>query len=214
MLTSPRFIASLTAFSLGGLMIACSQQPSPTSPSSISVSGGLQPAVNEYWVTLFDETPAPGEPPPPPPPGSTTEPWPPGPPPNALPGIPVPTPPSEDKRVTFKIGPEEPVEHSGTPVPIAGCSNSRYTWYYDQMFHSNTHMPITFTERENFFDGRFVSKNGDTVQLPANGTVILHTRWCSAYPRPHYVQTRFKGRERDGEPVVLSGPWVRLRTPR
>jgi len=43
--------------------------------------------------------------------------------------------------------------------------------------------------------------------------VTLHTRWCSGYSKPHYAQTRFKGRDETGEPITISAPWVRLLTP-
>ena len=125
----------------------------------------------------------------------------------------MPTPPSTDPRLRFKIDPPEPVPHSGRPVGIFSCRDNRYTWYYDQYLHANTHVAVTFTERVNFFDGRFVNKNTETLQLAGNGTIILHTRWCSAYPKPHYAQTRFKGRDRDGQPVEISGPWIRLLSP-
>lgn len=212
-LTSPRLIVSFMVLSLAALtIVSCSQQNSPTAPSSFTVSTAVQPAVTEYWVTLFDEDPEPGPPAPPPPPGSAWVPWPPGPPPMAAPGIPVPTPPSTHSRVRIKIDPE-PVVHSGRPVGTFSCRDLRHTWYYDQHIHGETGVPVTFTERENFFDGRFVNKNSTTIQLAGNGTAILHTRWCSAFPKPHYTQTRFKGKDEYGEPVVISGPWVRLLTP-
>jgi hypothetical protein len=212
----------MVALALGGVTIAsCTQQSaSPTSPTGLSASGAVQPAA-EYWVTLFDETPAPSDetpaapappPPPPPPPGSAPSPWPPGPPPLAQPGIPMPTPPSTHTRLHIKINPE-PVTHSGVAVPTFGCRDHRYTWYYDQHLISDTGVKVIFTERDNFFDGRFSSKNGSTIELPGNREVILHTRWCSSYPKPHYTQTRFKGRDEYNEPVEISGPWVRLLTP-
>jgi len=212
-LTSPRLIASFTVLSLAALTIAsCSQQNSPTSPSSFTVSGAVQPAVTEYWVTLFDETDPNAPPEAPPPPGSGPVPWPPGPPPNALPLVPVPTPPSTHFRVTIKIDPE-PVPHSGQPVETFSCRDNRHTWFYDQHLHGETGVVVTFTERDNFFDGRFVNKNTESIRLGGNGTAILHTRWCSAYPKPHYTQTRFKGKDEQGDTVEISGPWVRLLTP-
>ena len=112
--------------------------------------------------------------------------------------------------VPIKIDPE-PVVHSGAPV--ASCGNLRYTWFYDQHLNAETDTAVTINERENFFDGRFVNKNNETLRLIVHKPVILHTRWCSGYAIPHYTQTRFKGRDDSGEPVVISGPWVRLLTP-
>lgn len=231
-LTSPRLIVPFIVLSLAALtIVSCSQQSTPTAPSSVTASTSLQPAAAEYFVTLFDEAPAPepappapedpppsGDPAPapaplpPPVPGSAPVPWPPGPPPLAAPGVPVPTPPSTHFRLSMKISPE-PVAHSGTPVGIFGCRDLKYTWYYDQYLHAETGVPVTFTERENFFDARFVSRSTETIQLAGNGTVILHTRWCSGHAKPHYAQSRFKGKDEYGEPVAISGPWVRLLTP-
>ena len=104
--------------------------------------------------------------------------------------------------------------YSGVPVPTFSCRDNRHTWYYDQIIATDTGIGVTFSERENFFDGRFVSKNGETVRIEGNAGVILHTRWCSAFPIPHYAQTRFKGKDDNGEPITFSGPWVRLLTPR
>ena len=240
-LMSPRFIAPLVVLSLAVLAVAsCSQEGSPTTPSALMASTtpqsatatalAQQSAVTEYWVTLFDESPAPPasvfdvipvpapEPEPvplPAPPivsGSAPFPWPPGPPPLAAPGIPMPTPPSTHFRLRMKVDPE-PVAHSGTPVPLYSCRDLRYTWYYDQFIYAETGVPVTFTARENFFDARFSSKNTTIIELAGNGGVVLHTRWCSAFPKPHYTQTRFTGRDQTGEPITISGPWVRLLAP-
>jgi hypothetical protein len=124
----------------------------------------------------------------------------------------MPTPPSLHFRLKIKIDPE-PVAHSGTPVPIFGCRDLKYTWYYDQHLQAETGVPVTFVERENFFDGRFVSRSEGTILLAGNTSVILHTRWCSGHAKPHYTQSRFTGRDEYGEPVLISGPWVRLLTP-
>lgn len=219
-LMSPRLIAPLIVLSLAASMIvSCAQQNSPTAPSSVA-STALQSVVTEYVDTLVDETPAPApaepvvsgpsdDPPPPPPSGSAPEPWPPGPPPNAAPGVPVPTPPSTHFRLSIKIDPE-PVPYSGKPVGIFGCRDRKHTWYYDQHLHAETGIKVKLTERENFFDGRFVSKISETIQLDGNGSAVLHTRWCSGYSKPHYTQTRFKGADENGEPITISGPWVRL----
>ena len=222
-LTSPKLIVPFMVLALAAVtIVSCSQQNSPSAPSSITVSTAVQPAATEYWVTLFDETDptfdetdptAPAPPPPPPPPGSGPVPWPPGPPPMAVSGMPVPTPPSTHPRVTIKIDPE-PVRHSGQPTGTSSCRDLRHTWFYDQHLHGETGIVVTFAERENFFDGRFVNRNTESIRLVVHRPVILHTRWCSGYAKPHYTQTRFKGKADDNEVVVVSGPWVRLLTPR
>jgi hypothetical protein len=115
--------------------------------------------------------------------------------------------------VHIKIDPEI-VPYSGVPVPLFSCRDNRHTWYYDQHIVTDTGIGVTFSERENFFDGRFTSKNGETLRIEGNSSVILHTRWCSAYPKPHYAQTRFKGKDDNGEAITLSGPWVQMLTPK
>jgi hypothetical protein len=212
-LKSPRLIAFAGASVAALTIVSCGQQPSPTSPSSFNGAAGIQPEVTEYWVTLSDETPAPATPPPPPAPGSPPSPWPPGPPPMAAPGVPVPTPPSTHPRISIRIDPGTSVLHSGVPVPVQSCENHPYTWYYDQHIIGETGVKVTFTERENFFDGRFTSKNTSAFTINGNASVVLHTRWCSAYRTPHFTQTRFKGVDEYGEKIEIAGPWIQLLTP-
>jgi len=224
-LKSPRLIAPLSVACMAVLIVSCGQQTgTPTGPSStISTQTRVQSAApNEYWVTLSDESPVSGAldddpgiaplPPPPPPPGSGPTPWPPGPPPLALPGVPVPTPPNTHFRVHVTVDPDR-VPYSGVPVPLFSCRDNQHTWYYDQKLATDTGIGVTFTERDNFFDGRFTSKNTSTIRMEGNNGAILHTRWCSAFPIPHYAQTRFKGKDDNGEVITLSGPWVQLLTP-
>ena len=210
-LMSPRLIAPMIAVALAAVAITSCSQQLPTAPSAQGGSIAAQPAA-EYWVTLFDET-EPGPPKPPPPPGTTTTPWPPGPPPAAQPGVPVPKPPSTHSRVHIRILPGEPVMHSGKSFGIYSCRDHKYTWEYDQEIITDTGVPVTFGERFNFFDGRFTSKNTTRVSIPGNNSVKVHTRWCSSYPGPHYVQTRWEGADDYNEKIELSGPWVRLATP-
>lgn len=219
-LTSPRKILSLATIACSALAISCSQQHTPTAPSRMLAGAGS--TIAEHYVTLSDPfggtsitkdvSPGLSDEPPVFAPGSATTPWPPGPPPQAAPGVPMPTPPSSDPRYVLRIEPE-PVGHSGAPIPLSGCQDLKYTWFYDQILHNQSGIPVTFSERENFFDARFVSVSRETIELDGNGTVVLHTRWCSGHAKPHYTQTKFKGRTRDGDEVTLSGPWVRLLSP-
>jgi hypothetical protein len=209
-LTSPRLIAPMVALALAAVTITSCSQQTPTAPSALGGSIAAQPAA-EYWITLFDET-APGPPEPPPPSGSAPSPWPPGPPPAALPNVPVPKPPSTHPRVRIRITPE-PVPHSNTRVPTTSCRDHQYSWYYDQELITDTGVTVVFDERQNFFDGRFTSKNMSRVSIPGNNSVIVHTRWCSSFAKPHYTQTRWIGKDDYNAEVVLEGPWVRLLTP-
>lgn len=222
-LKSPKLLAPFSVIGLAALIVSCGQQSnSLTGPTSIGSTSGFSQVV-EYIDMLadpatgisgaFDDEPAPIVPPPPPPPGSGPTPWPPGPPPMALPGVPVPTPPNTHFRVNVRVDPN-PVPYSGVPVPLFACRDNRHTWYYDQLLQSDTGIGVTLTERENFFDGRFVSKNSTTIRLEGNNGAKLQTRWCSAFPGPHYAQTRFKGKDDNGELITLSGPWVPMLTPK
>jgi hypothetical protein len=183
-----------------------SQEATPTAPSRIAASASINNIVSEYWVTLADEAPpAPG-------PGGNTGSWPPGPPPSAPPGVPVPTPPSTHPRVTIKVNPE-PVLYSGQPITdTPACRNLPHTWFYDVHLHGETGIRVNFSERDNFFEGRFVGRSGG-FELAPNGTVVLHVRWCSGYPKFHYTQHRFKGTDEYGEKVEISSPWIRLYAP-
>jgi hypothetical protein len=215
---SPRLAASLFALSAAAVIVSCGEQGSPTGPGSLSTTTAVRAGATEFYDMLADPTtPNFGArdvaPPVVYPPNTPPTPWPPAPPPKAQPGVPVPTDPTVSTVMHITINPE-PVPHSGVPVPVASCAtNHPYTWYYDQVLVNDSGLAITFTERENFFDGSYSSKVADTIQVRGNGTVVLHTRWCSGYAKPHYAQTRFSGRDETGQPITMSAPWVRLLTP-
>jgi hypothetical protein len=125
----------------------------------------------------------------------------------------VPTPPSTHFRVSIKVDPE-PVSHSGVRITdTTACRDLQYTWFYDQKISTDTGIGVTLTERENFFDGIFVSRNGQTIQIAGNSGAVVRTRWCSGHAKFHYAQTRYRGRDDAGEPITISGPWVRLLAP-
>ena len=222
-MSSPRVLASLLAIGAAGVVIAsCGEQPSPTGASSVVAPIGIVRSAESPTTTFVDmlaEPPgalgtlADGTPPIVYPPNAPPDPWPPGPPPRALPGVPVPTDPTESPRMHIVIEPE-PVTHSGVPIPIASCdTNHPYTWFYDQVLINDRGLALTLTQRENFFEGRYTSTNPQVIQIRPNGTVRIQTRWCSGYAKPHYTQTRYKGRDETGEPIEFSGPWVRLLAP-
>lgn len=105
----------------------------------------------------------------------------------------------------------EPVPYSGRPVTdTRSCRDLKHTWYYEQKLHTETGIPVTITVRKNFFDGRFVNQVNETIRIGGNGTYVINSRWCSGYPTFHYAQTRFEGKDDEGNLVVLNGPWVRL----
>jgi len=107
----------------------------------------------------------------------------------------------------------EPVPHSGIPLGTAGCPDTSFTWYYDQKLVADTGVSVTLDQRQNFFDGRYVSTNASSIHISGNGSVVLRTRWCSGVRAPHFAQTRYTGRDEYGEAFTISGPWVRLLAP-
>jgi hypothetical protein len=219
-MSSPRLVASLLAVSAALVIVSCGDQFSPTVPSPMAQTT-IRSGATEFFDNLADPTvpnfgvrdDAPAPPPIVYPPNTPPDPWPPGPPPKAQPGVAVPTEPSTNPLMHIRIEPE-PVTHSGVPIAVASCAtNHPYTWYYDQVIINDSGLALTLTQRENFFDGRYSSTNPQVIQIRANGAVTLHTAWCSGYAKPHYTQTRYTGRDESGNPIVFSGPWVRLLTP-
>ena len=226
-LTSPRVIFPSIALALAALMVAsCGQQNLPTSPSVTTALTGQQAVVAEYFMEIVDPTSELSgaeryklleEPvPPPPPPGSIPDPWPPtGPPQRGPAGTPLAGPPSTNQRMHIKIDPDPNtgVPHSGVPVGIFACRNHPYTWYYDQTVATDTGLEIKIQTRYNYFDNRWAGENRDGFNVRGNSGVVLHTRWCSSYPRPHFTQTNFKVSVENGEEFSFNGPYVALKSP-
>jgi hypothetical protein len=218
--TGPTMVASQATAGPAGSAVL-----SPADEGDAPINGDDPAPPPDGAPPAADPAPAPGPDPAPAPPAAgpapapdPNAPWNPGPPPTPAPPAPgqLPTPmpgtPNSHPRLIVKIEPE-PVPYSGKPVPTFSCRDLQHTWYYEQILHGQTGIAVTITERENFFDGRFVSKVSETIHIPGNGTHRLQTRWCSGYPKFHYAQTRFTGKDENGEPVVINGPWVRLMAP-
>jgi hypothetical protein len=225
-----RSIVFLLFLSSALLAWACgaSEPGSPGAPGRFVITGPSAAQQTATDVPVFGESsevivaeddppapgPTPGPPAPPPPPPDPNLPWEPGPPPRPAPGAPVPALPNTHQRLKVKIDP--PVVYmSGRPIlDVPSCRDSalasKNTWFYDQIISTETGVPITITERENFFDGRFASRVKDTIKIGGNSGYTIHSRWCSGYNTFHYVQTRLKGQDDYGERFVLEGPVVRL----
>lgn len=108
-----------------------------------------------------------------------------------------------------------PVPFSGQPITDApGCSGVRNTWFYEHEFREVGGAEVTFRARVDTFDGFIVNDlTGLNIVVPANGTLVLRSRWCSATAVEHTARSRFTGTDANGNPVSVTGPTVRLLRP-
>jgi hypothetical protein len=125
---------------------------------------------------------------------------------------PTPTPPpsSATGRVEVAINPN-PVPFSGQPIPdVASCRDRTNTWFYDQVLREVGGAAVTVTERVDSFDGAVTSRSNPSLQISANASTTLRTRWCSTSGAAHTAQTTFSGTDANGRSWSLAGPTVRL----
>ena len=126
-----------------------------------------------------------------------------------------PTLPASTGTVKVEINPN-PVPFSGQPVTDAGpgCNNVKNTWFYDQVLVESGGAEVTFKNRTDTFDGFVVNElSGLNIVVPANGQLILHTRWCSGNPIEHTARSSFTGTDTTGKVVTVTGPAVKLMKP-
>jgi hypothetical protein len=73
---------------------------------------------------------------------------------------------------------------------------------------------VTFTSRIDSFDGRVVNNvTGIHQVVPANGTNVTKSRWCSAQAVHHTAQTSWSGMDAKGNVIKVDGPVVNLMSP-
>jgi hypothetical protein len=128
---------------------------------------------------------------------------------------PTTTLPPSTGSVKVEVNPN-PVPFSGQPVTDAGpgCNNVKNTWFYDHVFTETGGSEVTFTNRTDTFDGFVVNElSGLKIVVQANGTLILHTRWCSGNPTDHTARSSFTGTDASGKIVTVTGPIARLMKP-
>lgn len=230
-LTPLRSIA-LAAMAVAVATASCGGSPQavPTAPSVLPAAGMSQPAPEQAAMASALEPGAAGgtdtihrgDPPATPPPPHT-----PGAPPNATPpagsgpdtnpgpwpapttNTPIQWTPSNHPRVQLRVDPN-PVPFSGVPVPLASCQGLAHTWYYDQVIAGLSGITVRIRERENFFDGRFVSRIAQTIEIQGNDTSRVSSRWCSAFGTAHTAQHRYKAEDAEGNDIIVNGPLVRL----
>ena len=117
--------------------------------------------------------------------------------------------------VKVEVAPN-PVPFSGQPVTDAGpgCKDVKNTWFYDHVFTETGGSEVTFTNRTDTFDGFIVNElSGLKIVVQANGTLTLHTRWCSGNPTEHTARSSFTGTDAGGKVVTVTGPIARLMKP-
>jgi hypothetical protein len=123
--------------------------------------------------------------------------------------------PASTGSVRVEINPN-PVPFSGQPITDAGpgCQNVKNTWFYDQVLTETGGSEVKFTNRIDTFDGFTVNElSGLNIVVPANGSLTLHTRWCSGTPQDHTARSSFTGTDASGKLVTVTGPNVRLMKP-
>jgi hypothetical protein len=73
---------------------------------------------------------------------------------------------------------------------------------------------VTINSETHRFDGAVVSnRNGMGMSVPANGTVTIRRRWCSATATEHTTQTTMTGTDASGNAVTLTSAETKLLKP-
>jgi hypothetical protein len=108
-----------------------------------------------------------------------------------------------------------PVPHSGQAITdSAGCAGVKFTWFYEQILEETNGVAITFSDRQDFFDGRAVNTITNAgIQVPARGRISIRSRWCSSTGTAHTAQTNFSGRDAGGNVLAVNGPQANLQKP-
>ena len=141
---------------------------------------------------------------------------------NGTPTAPTPPPPTSPQpppvtgsgAVQITIVPN-PVPYSGQPITDdTACANRNNTWYYEQVLKEVGGAEVVLTNRVDTFDGWPVYERSNlNIVVPANGTITIKTRWCSASSSEHNAHTTFSGRDAKNNPVTATGGVVKLLKP-
>jgi hypothetical protein len=125
---------------------------------------------------------------------------------------PAPAPATGSLQVTVT---PNPVPFSGQPITdAASCAGSKNTWFYQQILKETGGAAVTITGRIDKFDQRVVNTvNNLSMAVPANGSLTVQSRWCSAQAVAHTAQTTFTGTDANGHTVNVDGAMANLRSP-
>ena len=123
---------------------------------------------------------------------------------------PQPSPPAPG-RIEASVVPN-PVPYSGDRIAdVPGCVTSQNTWFYDQILTETGGSKVTFTQRIDLFDNSRTNDRSDlSIEVPANGSITLKTRWCSSTSVEHTAESRFSGKDAAGNEITVSSGVVRL----
>lgn len=124
---------------------------------------------------------------------------------------PSPPPAVAQGRVEIRVVPN-PVPYSGDRISdVPGCVSSQNTWFYDQILTESGGSAVTFTQRIDLFDNTRTNDRSDlSIEVPANGSITLRTRWCSATSAEHTAESRFSGKDAAGNEIAVTSGVVRL----
>jgi hypothetical protein len=113
--------------------------------------------------------------------------------------------------LTVSVSPN-PVPFSGQPITdAASCAGYENTWFYDQTLTETGGAAVTITARVDKFDDKVANNVTNlNMQVPAKGTLVVRSRWCSGAGTMHTAQTSFGGTDQNGNRVTVNGPTVRL----
>ena len=120
-------------------------------------------------------------------------------------------PPTARGQVNLSVVPN-PVPYSGDRIAdVPACVSSQNTWFYDQILTETGGSAVTFTNRIDLFDNTRTNDRSDlSIVVPANGSLTLRTRWCSATSAEHTAESRFSGTDAAGNEISVSSGAVRL----
>ena len=120
-------------------------------------------------------------------------------------------PPAARGHVDASVVPN-PVPYSGDRISdVPGCASSQNTWFYDQILTETGGSTVTFTQRIDLFDNSRTNDRSDlSIVVPANDSITLKTRWCSATSVEHTAESRFSSKDAAGNEIAVTSGVVRL----
>ena len=124
---------------------------------------------------------------------------------------PPPPPPAARGQVAASVVPN-PVPYSGDRISdVPACVSSQNTWFYDQILTETGGSTVTFNSRIDLFDNTRTNDRSDlNIEVPANGSITLRTRWCSTTSAEHTAESRFSGKDAAGNEISVTSGVVRL----